>query len=104
MTPGETFLAAQQGLLEALREGVGSDALERATARLEAAFDGYRASPASGADELERLRSMGALLERALRERRGDVGRELGRTRLALDLVRRRSAGARPGRKLDLSG
>jgi hypothetical protein len=100
----ERYLAAQQALLTALEAHDDGGAFRRAAARLSAAHEELVAAPEPDGATLDRMRSLAALLEARAAARRSALVRELGRTRLALDLARKRSRGARTGRRLDVAG
>ncbi|MHC4261099.1 MAG: hypothetical protein ACYSWX_01130 [Planctomycetota bacterium] len=103
-TTAERFIAAQEALLDALGVDDDGGTFARASERLDEAFEALRSGPRPEERHMSRMQSLGALLDRGLEQRRAGLTRELGRTRLALDLVRKRSMGARPGRKFDVSG
>ncbi len=100
----ERFLEAQQALIEALRVEDDGGAMQRASGRLALAYAELCAGPEPGAEELARMKSLAGLLRSSLEERQDCLARELGRTRLALELARKRSRGARPGRRCDVAG
>lgn len=100
----ERFLEAQQALIEALRVDDDGGAVQRASGRLALAYAELCSGPEPGPDELARMKSLAALLRTGLEERQDRLTRELGRTRLALELARKRSRGARPGRRCDVAG
>jgi hypothetical protein len=106
----QRFLAAQQGMLGVLAARGDEAALRRAAERLERAFEGLTGGrgPAgeTGLDGagLERARSLAALLLARAAERRSDLVRELGRTRLARRILREQSTGPRTGGSCDVAG
>ena len=87
----ERYLEAQAVLLEVLR----ADDRRAKLVQLDRAYAELRKSPTPEPALVERMRSMGALLDRAAKERRAALERELGRTRLALELVEVRGLGYR---------